>query len=351
MKNKKLLIISYEGSLPLLFDKGHPIVNPTGGAAIEEYELINELVQKDTFELGLISWKGSKKHFVSIERNIRLFEIYDKESKKSIFYILSLLLVFYKFRPHYVFIKGNNISNYIAHWFSKFFGFLYVFRFSSDLQVDELPLAETKRHRLIVNIINFVFGKKLPKADIFICQNEYQASKLMSQFNNSRVHVVYDFINCNCNLPEVKPFHGRRYIAWVGRFCKEKNIPLLYEIVRDSPEICFKIAGAFSGEIHYDTSLAIDNLKKCGNVEFVGLLHPDMIIPFLSKSYSLLMTSFVEGFSRTILESFLAGTPVVLTSKIDPSSIIFKNDLGEAVPKHEDLNKAVKRLLKRSDYS
>ena len=179
-----------------------------------------------------------------------------------------------------------------------------------------------------------------------VCQNSYQFD-MLKQTNKTKLLLItnpfyFTHIRKNITTANVD------YIAWVGLFQYQKNIPDLLKITKKLPNVQFKIAGCKSGDfsrgnnakINLKTQEALDALKECKNVEFVGFLKRKQVINFLSNAKLLLNTSHYEGFSNTFLESFSVGTPVVCPINIDPSGIIEKyklgatfNSLGDAVDK------------------
>jgi glycosyltransferase involved in cell wall biosynthesis len=152
------------------------------------------------------------------------------------------------------------------------------------------------------------------------------------------------------DLPDVPDFSARKYIAWIGIFQNQKNLPGLYEIVKSMPGVEFRIAGKPAGEaLDDDTKTALSGLRGQKNAAFVGFLKRTEVLPFLSRSYALLNTSHYEGFSNTFLEAFAAGTPVVTTEKVDPDHIIADHALGIVRRRNSDLREALLSLLGDED--
>ena len=86
-------------------------------------------------------------------------------------------------------------------------------------------------------------------------------------------------------------------------------------------------------------------LKKLKNVEFVGYIKKDDILPFLSNAIVLLNTSHLEGFPMTFLEAWTMGVPVITTKNANPNNLISKNNLGMVVETYDDIPCTINKLI------
>ena len=69
-------------------------------------------------------------------------------------------------------------------------------------------------------------------------------------------------------------FSDRSYIAWIGIFQYQKNLPALLDVVQKMPQIKFKIAGkSANSNLDDKTQTALHKLSECKNVDFVGYLN------------------------------------------------------------------------------
>ena len=156
---------------------------------------------------------------------------------------------------------------------------------------------------------------------------------------------MHDFYDYDTIFPKIKLASEREYVAWIGRFVFEKNLPRLLKIVKYLPNLHFKIAGEEGKYSDKSSKIALQELRESPNVTFVGYLTRKEVLPFLSNAYALLNTSYVEGFSRTFLEAFTVGTPIVTSKKVDPDAIIQKYHLGIVVEEREELGEALKKFI------
>jgi glycosyltransferase involved in cell wall biosynthesis len=173
-------------------------------------------------------------------------------------------------------------------------------------------------------------------ADMVICQNRYQYDSLISLHKMRRIILLPN--PYSIKQMELVPIKSRGpYVAWIGIFQYQKNLPLLINIAREYPSIPFWVAGKPMESIDSLTSDEIRELQSLKNIKFVGYLDRDRIGDFLQGARLMLNTSHYEGFSNTFLESFAVGTPVICPAKNDPSNIIQLNTLGFVYHSSEEL--------------
>jgi glycosyltransferase involved in cell wall biosynthesis len=194
----------------------------------------------------------------------------------------------------------------------------FIYWVENDIEVDNRLVKTIPYYALRM----FNFGIK--NADYIMTQNEYQYKTLRKVYPN-RVFLVH---NPFYPLGKTEARQQRNYVAWIGVYKNQKNLPALYHIARQTAEVTFKIAGIEPAEgVDVDTKKALRLLRLCPNVKFVGYLDRTKIMNFLGGAFALLNTSDYEGFSNTFLEAFSAGTPVVSLNS-DPNGILKKYNLG-----------------------
>ncbi|MCB0729819.1 MAG: glycosyltransferase, partial [Ignavibacteriae bacterium] len=121
-------------------------------------------------------------------------------------------------------------------------------------------------------------------------------------------------------------------------------------IAKKLPQISFKIAGTRFHETDDDTFQGLKILESLENVEFVGHLENKTIPLFLSKSFCLLNTSRLEGFSNTFLEAWSVGVPVITTKNVNPDNLINKHNLGIVAENYDKLPDIISSLIESENY-
>jgi glycosyltransferase involved in cell wall biosynthesis len=340
---KRLLFLDFE--IPyLLKDSNYPV----GGACVRQYAFAEGLT-KSGYAVGILTWKGANK-YVGSNFSFELVESYSLNSgiKKLRWFYLRAPLIYRaikRYKPNFLFQKcaGNNTG--LIALLSKLTNTPFIYISTNDIDADGRYKEKLPKYTQIL----FNWGIKHTSG--IICQNYYQYSNFKNKFPSKKITIIHNPYFLDKDLPRLKEKKERSYIAWVGIFQHQKNIPVLYDIVRNTPYLNYKIAGKAGSIIDNETKVALDKLHECKNVEFVGYIKRHNIYSFLSNSLALLNTSYYEGFSNTFIESFLSGTPVIATKDVDPDNIIQKNNLGWIVNNYEEIPEIINKIYKVTDYS
>lgn len=331
----KILFIDF--TLPyLLKDAKHPI----GGWAVQLNAWISGLCANG-HRAGVLTWKGANS-FINRRLDFDLIETYNPDKGvKIVKYFYGYIPALYKktiqYKPDCIIQACAGLNTGIMAYISKRLNIPFFYRCTSDIDADD----RYKRKLLKYEQIAYQYGIKQARA--IICQNKYQYLHFKHRYPKIESYILPNPFYKIPELPTV-PFFDRTYIAWLGVFRKEKNLPLLYEIARKCPEMVFKITGTPEKNLDGNTKKALIGLGELTNVEFTGYLPRRDIPQFLSKAIALLNTSHYEGFSNTFLEAFAVGTPVIALEKVDPNLIIAKNKLGFSVKDESDFSKIIKNL-------
>ena len=175
------------------------------------------------------------------------------------------------------------------------------------------------------------------KEDIDSIRNLFEDKEINKKLFNIKLDMV-DVISC------IK----RKYIAWLGIFQYQKNLPALLRIVKLNPHLKFQIAGKHSINCDRETESILKILEQQKNVKLIGYKRRDQVHMFLSESYALLNTSHYEGFSNTFLESFASGTPVI-SLMANPDNILTKYKLGFVINENQ-VGKICDKLIKDESF-
>lgn len=320
-------------------------INPVGGAAVEWYTWLKAFSNLGN-EIGILTFKGAAKNIDQV-LNFKIFESYDLNNNSSL--INKFISSFYfpyqaikNYRPDFL-LQGcaTRFTGYMA-LFSKLLGIPFIHRIGSDMDVDgRIDKYYSKTYQKI-----YYWGIK--NADHISCQNQYQYNILRKKYPNKSISVLYNPYEFKGTINNS---NAKNYIAWIGNFRYEKNLPALAETVKKIPNLKFKIAGTRFNSIDEDTKRGLNELENLNNVEFVGHINNNEIPNFLSQAYCLLNTSRLEGFSNTFLEAWAAGVPVITTNKVNPDNLIKDFNLGIVTEGYESLPDAITTLIKDNNYN
>jgi len=321
---------------------------PVGGATVEWYAWIKGL-EANNIEVGLLTWKGAKRYVGNIE-SINLLETYDPNAGiKKLRWLNRYRVinkVIKKYNPDCIIQECAGFSTGVMASIGKRLNIPFIYRVANDIDTDE-RINQRLNFR---SILFYRYGLKHSSA--IFCQNIYQHKQVKKIFPNKKSFIIHNPFYFKGELPKLQTYSDRTYVAWVGIFQYQKNLPALYNIVKKMPDTIFKIAGrSADSRLDQITQKALQRLEKSSNVIFVGYLKRSEILPFLAKAYALLNTSHYEGFSNTFLESLAAGTPIVTSSKADPDNIVSNNNLGAVAKSFDELDSALDKIIKNNQYN
>lgn len=337
-------ILYFDLNMPyLLKEKEYPV----GGSTVEWLSWIRGFVASN-HQVGVLTWKGAESYVGKCElvEIVEAFDIGDYRGKKDWINKIfpSLRAAVKRYNPDVV-VQG------CAGTITGMLGLIcwrlrvpFVYRVANDIEMDRRI-----RERLgFLQRTAFFLG--LFSSHAIICQNEYQFQRIRRRFPWKRVAKISNpFAISTIGTEPIRPYRERKYVAWLGVFQYQKNLPALVRVAARMPQLEFRIAGRRATTVDHETEQALTTLGKLRNVTFVGYLKRSEIQSFLAEAYLLLNTSRYEGFSNTFLESFFSGTPVIAPKFVDPDGIITSNKLGLVTEDYNKLPMVIEVLLDMQD--
>jgi len=336
-------ILYFDFELPYLIKDADM---PVGGAAVEWSNWIKGFQQIGD-DIGVITWKGANDYISNIDIGYDLVETFLPNEGVRYVRILNVRLPHYiraikKYKPDVVIQGCAGITTGLLCIACKVTGVPFVYRVANDMDADDRH--KERMSSLEANLYRF----GIANSSAIICQNSYQKEKYKKKFPNKHITILYNPYDVSAGLHE-NELTNRKYVAWLGVFQKQKNLPALYQITQSLPNIEFRIGGKSSSSgVDDDTKIALSKLEKLPNVKFEGYIKRTQIGKFLSGAFLLLNTSHYEGFSNTFLESFASGTPIVTTRNVDPDHIIEKKRLGEVSDNYDEIPSLIDDMWKRN---
>ena len=115
-----------------------------------------------------------------------------------------------------------------------------------------------------------------------------------------------------------------KQVIFVGRLSKEKGIESLIQLSEILPKnIHLVIVG--SGPLENEIKkISI----KHSNIDFLGFLPKNKVIPLIRGSFALLQPSFAEGISTTILEAMACKIPIIASNLGGNKELVIDNENG-----------------------
>jgi len=342
MRKLRLLFLDFQ--IPyLLKDAEYPV----GGACVRQLALARGLTSLG-HRVGIITWKGARR-YLGEEQSFDLVESYipDSGPKKLRFFFYrfpSLLRAAKAYVPDFIFQKCFGGETATICIIARLLKVPFIYMAGNDIDADG-----GYRQRLGF-LESAAYQYALGNAAGIIVQNEYQLREFRKSLNGKNIAVVHNPVSFSGDsLPRIRTRAERGYIAWLGVFQPQKNLPALLEIAKRTPEIEFRVGGMLQTGSGQRVQKVLKELSSLPNVRMAGYLRRREILPFLANALALLNTSYYEGFSNTFLEAWLSGTPVI-TRSIDPDGIIAGNGIGTVARNYEELPVIIRRLGNYGGY-
>lgn len=155
---------------------------------------------------------------------------------------------------------------------------------------------------------------------------------------------LYDFKNVdiltNFRSQEYHPFtnhmNGILRVVFMARITRAKGCDLIFEIAeRFKKEKKDNIRFSFYGKVdpNYETTF-FDNLRKAGDIcSYGGIVQPDNVYSTLNNHDVLLLPTFYkgEGFPGSVIDSYKAGIPVIVSKWKDLPEFVIQGKTGYVV--------------------
>ena len=143
----------------------------------------------------------------------------------------------------------------------------------------------------------------------FICLTNFQWDHLVSSgFPSKKMAVIPNMISQTTINNYGIDYNGDgEYVGFIGRISPEKGLLVLAEAARLCPGIPFKIAGGLNK--YFNKNMAPQNVDCIGHITQAEILN------FYRHARFIIFPSiWYEGFPITLLESMIAGKPIVCSN-------------------------------------
>ncbi len=295
------------------------------------------------FRKDLISTLISKKYKIIIaapydeylskifKENLIFCPIYLKKNKKSffsdLFCLLQFIYIIQKHRPSYslAFTIKPNIYCSIATLFSKT---------KMINNITGLGSALIKNN-LFSKIIFFIYRLTLYRSYKVVFQNKSD----MNIFINKKITNIYNSnlipgsgININKYNNQILTNNNIFTFLYVGRLIKDKGIVEYLEAAeivksKTSKNIKFVVLGSFDKK--NPNSIDFKYFESFIDKEIINYLgFVDNPIPVISDSSCVVLPSYREGLSRSLLESMALGKPIITTNVAGCDELVRESSNG-----------------------
>lgn len=229
-------------------------------------------------------------------------------------------------------------------------------------------LEEISSKKLAVTIHDFIpeslgwtglrnphIGKKkiANKADIVICVSENTKNELLSRYkiDENRLRVIHHGVDIQLGIEPKKIAEDSPYLLFVGHRNGYKNFQILLESFKEINvrECRFRLI-IVGPKLSPSEITTLNSNVGSQNWLFLPQQNDEELRNLYSHAFAHIVTSRMEGFGMTILESMAVATPVVLSN-----IPVFREIAGEAgtyfdASKSESLTQAINDLCDDDVY-
>ena len=261
---------------------------------------------------GLSKYLESKNHSVNIISSENTFTIPIKKLKNLSFMLSALVKT--KFGENYDIIHAHHPTSALA------------FKGSSAKKVVTF-------HGVFSNQIEMLHGKTANSLSIKYEQNALKWADAITTGSKDAFdyylnqgypsHYIPNAIEIDSLPLDINQKYDKQ-IIFVGRLSKEKGIKSLIRLSKILPEnIHLVIVG--SGPLENEIK---KTAKIYSNIDFLGYLPKNEVIPLIRGSFALIQPSLAEGISTTMLEAMACGIPIIASNVGGNKELIINNVNG-----------------------
>ena len=292
--------------------------------------------------------------------------IYPSDSPSKFTYILDALKIYSKI------IKNKKIDAVVAqdtfifgltgYLLKKKFKVPLVVHFHADFLKNRYWLKESSVNYLL-EVLGFFVARR---ADVIRAVSTRIANNLVKAgVEKKRIFYATPPVEANSfikrDLQEESALIGqyglsdRKTFLFVGRLCKQKNLPMLFKAVakikKNFPEVKVLLVG--DGPERNVLEKLAKRLSLDEIVIFVGKVPNDKLKSFIRIAQALILCSFYEGTAKVIKEAAFADKPTISTNTSGAEDVILHKKTGFIIPvgSAESLSWAMQQFLQGNDLS
>ena len=170
--------------------------------------------------------------------------------------------------------------------------------------------------------------------DAVLCPSRFMKQKLDGHPDLAEKTI---FLRNFVAAPKLVAAEKENYVLYFGRYSEEKGIRALVNVCKALPEISFVFAGG--GPLEH-------LLVNVPNIRNVGFLNGEALQSTIQKArFSLCLSQCHDNCPFSVMESIMAGTPVLGSPNGGIPELIREGETGWIFPAEEDkLADAVKRI-------
>jgi len=190
-------------------------------------------------------------------------------------------------------------------------------------------------------------ARKLYSEIVFHATNTQEKADIEKHYPGVEVFLAENFNNTLANTSNRNKIPGELDLFYLSRVARIKNLHLALNAISKLPKeisVCYTIYGNIEDENYWKNCLAvIQTLPKHIHVQYKGELTFYEVPQVITKHQFLLLPTQNENFGHSIVESLMAGIPVIISDQT-PWTDVEKHGAGFALKIKRD-DALVEKLL------
>lgn len=331
------------GKDPTVFESSCHVVGDTQKRHQNYAEILKENCGIDS-SIRMISYTTRNPQYQvhQLKQGLTLYPTRSLHRATFIIDVLRLLpKVLHNWRPDIITVQTPWEEGILGYLLSRILGVRFLVQlhfdlFSQDWQNEhwlnrwrQLVASQIIYHSDGIRVVSEVLKQKLIK---FVKLSEKQVFVVPVGVNFTPANSLLDKNVYKAKLDS--KLVNKPVVLFVGRLCKQKNMPLWIEVascIKESlPETQFLIAG--DGLLLKEMQILVKQKELTEQFHFLGKVAYEGLPEVYAAADAFLLTSNYEGYGRVVVESLLSGVPVVSTVSTGPEDLIVDGINGFLVP-------------------
>jgi len=279
------------------------------GGAERVVSILTNHLDRDIFDVTLVLLEKRGSYLKDLHDDVNIIDLKQSKVTQAIVPLIKLIR---KEKPDLVFSTLGHLN--LSLMISKIFMSKHTKFIAREASIPSI-LNQSEKY---ASLFNLLYKKLYPKFDKIICQSQYMLNDLQENFDiaankTTVINNPVDFTKIEKRLSdspghELLPY-DKKNIVVVGSLEPVKGYELLIKAFANIQKENLHLSIVGEGSLKHELYNLIKEKKLEEKVSLLGFQENPYL--YMLKADITVLTSKLEGFPNTVLESMACGTPVV----------------------------------------